>query len=84
MKNLFSFLLLFLSIESFAQNKNVKITTKALGSTNDISVKTTLDAQGNAVLEIQLSKPIFVEITIGTVPVRIFSNSAFFDSFFTK
>lgn len=79
MKYLFHFLFLFLSIESFAQDKNVKITIKALGSTNDkvlitssnlffgndTLAKTTLDAEGNAVLEIQLSQPIFVGIKIG-------------------
>jgi thiol-disulfide isomerase/thioredoxin/archaellum component FlaF (FlaF/FlaG flagellin family) len=79
MKNLFSFLLLFFAIASFAQDKNVKITIKALGSTNDKVIitssnlffdndtlaNTTLNTEGNAVVGIQLSQPIFVGITIG-------------------
>ncbi len=79
MKNLFPFVLLFFCLESIAQNKNVKITIKALGSANekvaitssnllsgnDTLAKTTLDVEGNAVVEIHLSKPTFVGITIG-------------------
>lgn len=79
MKNLFSLLLVLFAMKSFALEKNVKITIKAIGHTNDevlitsstmffsnnTLAKTTLDADGKAVVGIQLSQPVFIGIKIG-------------------
>lgn len=79
MKSLFPFLLLFLSIESFAKNENVKITIKALGSNNeavlvtssamiagrDTLAKTGINAAGNAEVLFSLTSPVFATIQIG-------------------
>lgn len=79
MKYLFSFLLLFLSIVGFAQDKNATITIKALGSTNDevlitsstmfweedTLAKARLTNEGKTVVSIKLLRSSFVNIKIG-------------------